>query len=147
MKQLGKKFLVIEDREDVAENNCTFLQLVDPAAQCEIISSPKAARRSLTKNLPDLLIVDLLLNDKESIGLKTSGIAFLQYVLCNHPRLNILVYSTNTELVKHLLPSINKHQGGFSIVNKMELRTAFLAGAQAALSGKRTPASFVSEAY
>lgn len=147
MKQ-SKKFLVLEDMEDVARNNCTFLQMIDPKARCEIVPSPQAAKDSLARRMPDLLVIDLMLDEKGAIDQKTSGVAFLQYVLCHHPHLNVLVYSTNPELAKQLSLNIKKHKGGFSIVDKMELRTAFIAGANTALLGeKRTPDSFVDAAY
>lgn len=152
MKQSEKKFLVVEDVEDVAKNNCTFLHLIDPLATCEIISNPTAAKHSLTRNLPDLLVVDLVFEEEaisqQSSSQKNSGIAFLQYVLRSHPQLNVLVYSTNPELVNHLSIDIKEHEGGFSIVDKMELRAAFLAGANAALLGeKRICIDFPQQTY
>lgn len=147
MKQ-SKKFLIVEDMEDVAKNNCSFLHLIEPGAICEITPTPQAAKNSLAQDVPDLLVIDLVLDHEESPQQKPSGVALLHYILRNHPQLNVLVYSTNPELAKQLSINIEKHQGGFSIVDKMELRTAFLAGASTALSGKkRTPTSFLDAAY
>ncbi|MBE9060109.1 hypothetical protein [cf. Phormidesmis sp. LEGE 11477] len=141
MEKPEYSFLVVEDTEEVAHNNCTFLHLISPSATCEISLHPYEAKRELERHRPDLLVVDLLFGHKEADAVEDVGISFLKHVLSCYPTINVLVYSTNPELIKHLSKRIEMHKGGFSIVNKMDLREAFLTGANVALSGqKRIPA-------
>ncbi|MEH1769516.1 MAG: LuxR C-terminal-related transcriptional regulator [Nostoc sp.] len=50
--------------------------------------------------------------------------------------LNILIYSSEPSWLIKLVKSINRHYGGFVIVNKMERRKAFLEGVESALNGE-----------
>jgi DNA-binding NarL/FixJ family response regulator len=129
-------FLVIEDHPEVAQNNCLFLEQVDPAAICTIANTHPEALERLKLEPIALAVVDLLVGTLTGEQSAKNGIAFLQQVLAQYPTLNILIYTSEYSYLKPLSNRISHHQGGFVVVSKLERRKAFLEGAQQALDGK-----------
>ncbi|MGB8701146.1 MAG: LuxR C-terminal-related transcriptional regulator, partial [Thermosynechococcaceae cyanobacterium] len=129
-------FLVIEDHPEVAQNNCLFLEQVDPAALCTIANTHPEALERLKLEPIALAVVDLLVGTLTGEQSAQNGIAFLQQVLQQYPTLNILIYTSEYSYLKPLSNRIGHHQGGFVVVSKLERRKAFLDGANLALEGK-----------
>jgi DNA-binding NarL/FixJ family response regulator len=129
-------FLVIEDHPEVAQNNCLFLEQVDPTALCTIANTHPEALERLKLEPVTLAVVDLLVGTLTGEQSAKNGIAFLQQVLQQYPTLNILIYTSEYSYLKPLSHRISHHQGGFVVVSKLERRKAFLDGANLALDGK-----------
>jgi DNA-binding NarL/FixJ family response regulator len=129
-------FLVIEDHPEVAQNNCLFLEQVDPTALCTIANTHPEALERLKLEPIALAVVDLLVGTLTGEQSAKNGIAFLQKVLQQYPTLNILIYTSEYSYLKPLSNRISHHQGGFVVVSKLERRKAFLDGANLALDGK-----------
>jgi DNA-binding NarL/FixJ family response regulator len=129
-------FLVIEDHPEVAQNNCLFLEQVDPTALCTIANTHPEALERLKLEPIALAVVDLLVGTLTGEQSAKNGIAFLQQVLAQYPTLNILIYTSEYSYLKPLSSRISHHQGGFVVVSKLERRKAFLDGANLALDGK-----------
>jgi hypothetical protein len=129
-------FLVIEDHPEVAQNNCLFLEKLEPTAICTIASTHPEALERLALEPVTLAVVDLLVGTLTGDQSARNGIAFLQLILAQYPTLNILIYTSEYSYLKSLSQRISHHQGGFVVVSKLERRKAFLAGAQQALDGK-----------
>jgi DNA-binding NarL/FixJ family response regulator len=129
-------FLVIEDHPEVAQNNCLFLEQVDPTALCTIANTHPEALERLQLEPIALAVVDLLVGTLTGEQSAKNGIAFLQKVLQQYPTLNILIYTSEYSYLKPLSNRISHHQGGFVVVSKLERRKAFLDGANLALDGK-----------
>jgi len=129
-------FLVIEDHPEVAQNNCLFLEKLEPTAICTIASTHPEALERLALESVTLAVVDLLVGTLTGDQSARNGIAFLQLILAQYPTLNILIYTSEYSYLKSLSQRISHHQGGFVVVSKLERRKAFLAGAQQALDGK-----------
>jgi DNA-binding NarL/FixJ family response regulator len=129
-------FLVIEDHPEVAQNNCLFLEQVDPTALCTIANTHPEALERLKLEPITLAVVDLLVGTLTGEQSAKNGIAFLQQVLAQYPTLNILIYTSEYSYLKPLSNRISHHQGGFVVVSKLERRKAFLDGANLALDGK-----------
>lgn len=129
-------FLVIEDHPEVAQNNCLFLEQVDPTALCTIANTHPEALEHLKLEPIALAVVDLLVGTLTGEQSAKNGIAFLQKVLQQYPTLNILIYTSEYSYLKPLSNRISHHQGGFVVVSKLERRKAFLDGANLALDGK-----------
>jgi DNA-binding NarL/FixJ family response regulator len=129
-------FLVIEDHPEVAQNNCLFLEQVDPTALCTIANTHPEALERLKLEPITLAVVDLLVGTLTGEQSAKNGIAFLQQVLQQYPTLNILIYTSEYSYLKPLSNRISHHQGGFVVVSKLERRKAFLDGANLALDGK-----------
>jgi DNA-binding NarL/FixJ family response regulator len=129
-------FLVIEDHPEVAQNNCLFLEQIDPTALCTIANTHPEALERLKLEPIALAVVDLLVGTLTGEQSAKNGIAFLQQVLQQYPTLNILIYTSEYSYLKPLSNRISHHQGGFVVVSKLERRKAFLDGANLALDGK-----------
>jgi DNA-binding NarL/FixJ family response regulator len=129
-------FLVIEDHPEVAQNNCLFLEQVDPSALCTIANTHPEALERLKLETITLAVVDLLVGTLTGEQSAKNGIAFLQQVLAQYPALNILIYTSEYSYLTPLSNRISHHQGGFVVVSKLERRKAFLDGANLALDGK-----------
>lgn len=129
-------FLIIEDHPEVAQNNCLFLQKLEPTAICPIVYTHTAALERLKLEPIALAVVDLLVGTLTGEQSALNGIAFLQQVLREYPTLNMLIYTSEYSYLKPLSKQMSHHQGGFVVVSKLERRRAFLTGAKLALEGK-----------
>jgi DNA-binding NarL/FixJ family response regulator len=131
-----KRFWIVEDHPEVAKNNGDWLLKVEPTAQCEFFSEPQRVQQKLTTTQPDLLVTDLLYGQTSGEQSAQPGLDLLRYIFSHHPQTNILVYSSEPLLLAPLAESLGQHEGGFVAVNKMERRSYFVEGAQAALNGE-----------
>ena len=129
-------FLILEDHPEVAQNNCLFLQKLEPSALCIICNSHADALERLQIEIPALVTVDLLFGTFTGEQYAVSSLRFLQQVFRDYPFLNILIYTSEYDYLKSLTNFIGRHQGGFVVVSKIERRKAFLEGARHALEGK-----------
>jgi DNA-binding NarL/FixJ family response regulator len=87
-------FLVIEDHPEVAQNNCLFLEKLEPTAICTIASTHPEALERLALEPVTLAVVDLLVGTLTGDQSARNGIAFLQLILEQYPTLNILIYTS-----------------------------------------------------
>jgi DNA-binding NarL/FixJ family response regulator len=129
-------FLILEDHPEVAQNNCLFLQKLEPSALCIICNNHAEALERLKLETPDLVTVDLLFSTFTGEQYAVSSLRFLQKVFQDYPFLNILIYTSEYDYLKPLTNLMGRHQGGFVVVSKIERRKSFLDGARHALEGK-----------
>jgi DNA-binding NarL/FixJ family response regulator len=129
-------FLIVEDHPEVAENNCIFLKQLYPDAICTLAENPGQAKERLKLEIPDLIVVDLQYGLISGVNSPKEGLNFMEFLCLQHPNLNILVYTSEPNLLKSCLNLINKHHGGFAVVNKIERRKSFLEGIKIALNGE-----------
>lgn len=129
-------FLVIEDHPEVSQNNCEFLRMLEPQCDCVSVDTPQKGAQQLGLKTPDLLVVDLQFGTVGGSQSAKPGLELLKQIFECYPTVNILVYSSEPNCLRQLVPQISKHQGGFVVVNKMERRSAFLEGARSALDGQ-----------
>ncbi|WP_017327258.1 response regulator transcription factor [Synechococcus sp. PCC 7336] len=130
------KFLVVEDHPEVAQNNCEWLKRLDESAICTTVSNPQEASMRLEREIPSLMVVDLLYGQTSGEQSGEPGLDLLRHVFESYPSLNVMAYSSEPLLLTPLVAAISRHQGGFAAVNKMERRTQFLDGAKSALNGE-----------
>lgn len=129
-------FVILEDHPEVAQNNCLFLQKLEPEAIFEITQTHAEVLERLQLEIPDLVIIDLLFGTSTGEQSAQASIDLLQRIFQDYPMLNILIYTSEYGYLKPLTKSISRHQGGFVVVSKLERRKAFLEGVRHALSGK-----------
>lgn len=130
------QFLIVEDHPEVAQNNCEWLQRLDPNATCVTVTNPSDAMARLKRDLPDLVVTDILYGQTSGEQSGEPGLELLKHIFETYPTLNVMAYSSEPLLLTPLVALISKHQGGFAAVNKMERRTVFLEGAKSALNGE-----------
>ena len=129
-------FLVIEDHPEVGQNNCEFLQIMEPQCCCVSVATPEKGAEQLEREVPNLLVVDLQFGTLGGEQSAKPGLALLKVIFEHYPTVNILVYTSEPSCLRQLIPQIGRHQGGFAVVNKMERRSAYLEGARSALNGQ-----------
>ncbi len=138
MQQIIKPllFLILEDHPEVAQNNCLFLQKLEPSALCNIVNNHADALEQIKLEMPDLVTVDLLFGTSTGEQYAIASLMFLRQVFQDYPFLNILIYTSEYDYLKPLIRLMGRHQGGFVVVSKIERRKAFLDGARHALEGR-----------
>ncbi len=129
-------FLVLEDNPEMAENNCRFLQQIEPEARCLWESKPEAVTSRLAMEQPDLLVIDLLFGDTQGHLSAQPGLDCLADICERYQHLNVLVYTAEPTFLNPLVARIQHHRGGLVVVNKLERRDVFVSGAKSALEGK-----------
>lgn len=129
-------FLVIEDHPEVGQNNCEFLKMIEPECSCISVDTPEKGVEQLRQGMPDLVVVDLQFGTVGGEQSAKPGLELLKQIFEYYPTVNILVYTSEPTFLRQLIPQISRHQGGFAVVNKMERRSTFLAGARCAIEGQ-----------
>ncbi len=129
-------FLILEDHPEVAQNNCLFLQKLEPSALCTVVNNHADALERIKLEPPDLVTVDLLFGTLTGEQYAIPSLRFLQHIFQDYPFLNILIYTSEYDYLKPLTSLMGRHQGGFVVVSKIERRKAFLDGARHALEGR-----------
>lgn len=136
MESKSPLFLILEDHPEVAQNNCLFIQKLQPDAICQITHTPTEALERLKLETPDLMIVDLLFGASNGEQSAQPSLDLLRKVFQDYPLLNILIYTSEYRYLQPLTKLISRHQAGFVVVSKLERRKAYLTGVKHALEGK-----------
>jgi DNA-binding NarL/FixJ family response regulator len=114
-------FLVIDDHASVLEGTLLSLKQAYPEATIEMVQTAEQARQKLKALQPSVIVVDLSI--PETTG-KTAqaetGIQLLRELLETCPAYNFVVQSANIKALIRIKPSIDSHQGGFTIADKSE---------------------------
>jgi len=131
-------YLIVEDNIEMAEMNSFYLKQFDAQANCLVISCPAEARERLRIEQPQMIVVDILYGDSNGQQSATPGLTLLQSICADHCELNVLVYTAEPVLLRPLVQSIQKHRGGFVVVNKLEQRASFISGIRSALQGRHS---------
>lgn len=129
-------FLIVEDHPEVAENNCYFLNKLEPKAICITVDTPEKALVRLKSEMPSLAVIDLQFTTNRGEQLAQPGLDLLQEIFVNYPNLNILIYTSEYSYLNQLINPIGHHLGGFVVVSKLQRRNAFIEGAKNALNGQ-----------
>ena len=129
-------FFVLEDHPEVAENNCLYLQKLEPSAICIILEQPQQVRERLKLEVPALFVIDLQIGNISGQQSARESLELLEYIFENYPTLNILVYTSEYSYLRSLKRAINQYRGGFVIASKMERRKHFVAAASNALASQ-----------
>lgn len=122
----AKLFLVVEDHPDVAERNCLFLNKVEPLAHCVVAGNPEQAKERLKLETPELIVVDLMFKDIGGEHSGESGLDLLRHIFSEYSPLNILIYTTDPNLLQPIVKEAQAHQGGFIVADKSKRRSDFI---------------------
>ena len=87
-------FLVIEDHPEVAQNNCCFLQKIQPSAHCVCVETPEQGLARLELESPELVVLDLQFGTITGEQSAKPGIELLRQIFEQFPDPNILVYTS-----------------------------------------------------
>ena len=112
-------FLVVDDHETVLGGTLSALSQEYPNAEIMTAQTLQDALQKVEQKQFDLVVVDLVM--PENIGEAAhshAGIQLLETLMNCYPTLNIVVQSSHIRTLMWLKPAIDKHQGGFTVVDK-----------------------------
>jgi DNA-binding NarL/FixJ family response regulator len=120
-KPNNPKILVVDDHELILEGTLKVLNQCYPEAKILTVQSAQAVLETITSFLPDLVMMDLSIPEKQGMTAQTDiGIELLQTLMKQSPTLNIMVQSSYVKALVRLKHDhdIDTHQGGFTIADK-----------------------------
>lgn len=129
-------FFVLEDHPEIAENNCIYLQKINPNAICVVFIKPQQVWERLKLESPSLFVIDLQISTATGEQSAKESLKLLEYIFKQYPTANILIYCGEHSYLRPFIDSISKHQGGFVVVSKMKRRKYFVEGVKRALAGE-----------
>ena len=119
-KSLEKtQIIVVDDHESVLGGTISVLKGQYPEAEILTAQTAQSAQEQVELYHPDLAVVDLSIPEK--LGEKArseTGIQLLKSLMANYPTLNLTVQSSYVRALVRIKPTIDTHQGGFTIADK-----------------------------
>ncbi|MEL6385221.1 MAG: response regulator transcription factor [Cyanobacteria bacterium J06626_18] len=113
------KILVVDDHEAVLNGTVGALKEARPEAAIRTAMTAQETQEQLALALPDLLVMDLSIPTAAGQPSQTEiGLELLTTLLKSYPELNVVVQSTHVKSLVLLKPTIDTHQGGFTVVDK-----------------------------
>lgn len=130
------KFLVVDDHAAVLKGTVDILQEQYPNAEIVTAQTTENACQKAKEFQPDLALIDLSLPEKAQDTAKTeAGFQLLRDLMDWYPELNIVVQSSFIKSLRRFKPSIDRHNGGFAIVDKSQSLEEMLKRVDLALQG------------
>lgn len=129
-------FLIIEDYDSVTKGTAAVLEHAYPDVQLITAKTAEDARTQLENFSLDLIVSDLSIPARAGEeALADNGIQLLRELLEKYPMGNFVVQSTHTRTLIRIKPSIDSHQGGFTVADKSLTSEAMLKKVDWALQG------------
>ncbi|NJL09709.1 MAG: response regulator transcription factor [Calothrix sp. SM1_7_51] len=136
LETISPKILLIDTQEIFLCGTAKALNLRYPDAQILTAQTSKDALNKVLEFCPDLIIMDIYLSEKSSLGTQVNvGLQLLNNLLKNNPKLNFMVQSEHINILVQVKEEIESHQGGFIVANKNISTQEMLARVEWALQG------------
>lgn len=114
-----KQILVVDDHESVLGGTVSTLKQQHPNAKILTAQTAQSAQEQVALYRPDLVVVDLSIPEKPGDKARSeTGIELLKSLMENYPTLNLTVQSSFVKALVRIKPTIDAHQGGFTIADK-----------------------------
>jgi DNA-binding NarL/FixJ family response regulator len=118
-KPVKQKMLVVDDHESVLDGTVNVLKRQYPEADIHTAQTAQTAQTQVEQLQPDLVVMDLSIPEIPGNTARTdTGIQLLKELMKHYPALNIVVQSAHVRSLVRLKPTINAHEGGFTIADK-----------------------------
>ncbi|MGF1479406.1 MAG: response regulator [Cyanophyceae cyanobacterium] len=114
-----QRILVVDDHELVLGGTINVLNQEYPDA--EILTAPTAqsAQEQVALYQPKLVVMDLSLPEQPGEKARSeTGIQLLKSLMAQYPELNLTVQSSYVKSLVRIKPSIDAHEGGFTVADK-----------------------------
>ena len=114
-------FLLIDDHDMIIRGTIPTLEQAYPGARILPCKAAEEARARLKQISPDLIITDLSIPESSTTPSQSevdNGIQLLRELLDSHIENNFVVQSAHIRALIRIKPSIDKHRGGFTVVDK-----------------------------
>ena len=117
--QISHNILVVDDHVATLSGTVGTLQNVYPEAKIQTAATAHTAFSLLEQNLFDVAILDLQVPEQlNEVPTLETGIGLLRHIFQSFQNLNIVVQSARTQALRIVKPSIDKHLGGFTVIDK-----------------------------
>jgi len=127
---------VVEDHPTTLAGIRSILERFGDTITVETLGTLQAAREAVTRQQPNLLVLDLQLPDSTGETASTEvGVQFLKELMRSHPELNIAVHSSYPDALVRIIPDIDNHRGGFTVTSKDSATEKAFERFNAALQG------------
>lgn len=112
-------FLVVDDQELVLYATVNTLKQCYTEAEILQAKTAKEALNLVAQKKLDLVVVDLSMPESNGQSARIdAGIDLLKKMMEQYPTLNIVVQSAYPRSLIRLKPTINNHEGGFTVADK-----------------------------
>lgn len=113
------KIVVIDDHQLVLYATVSILKQQYPDAEILTAQTAQSAQELIDSSQPNLVVMDLSMPQESGAFARTdSGIQLLRALMQRYPNLNIVVQTSYPRVLVRLKPSINLHEGGFTVADK-----------------------------
>ena len=130
------KILIVDDHRLLLNGTIELVRDRNPDAQIDAAQTVQAALGQVKQCLPDLVIADLSIPETtETTASVDCGLNLLRQLMADYPDLNLMVQSSTVKALIRLMPEIDRHQGGFTIVDKSLPVEVFLTRMEWSLQG------------
>lgn len=128
--------LVVDDHESVLGGSISVLAEGYPAGDIRTAATAEAVQAQLAASLPDVLVMDLSIPAAAGAPTRVeTGLELLRRVMATYLELNIAVQSAYLRTLIRLKPVIDRHRGGFTVVDKILPMSEMLERVEWALKG------------
>jgi DNA-binding NarL/FixJ family response regulator len=135
-RQSQYNFLVVDDQELVLYATIETLKQQYPQAEISQAKTAQEAFNLVAQKKLDLVVVDLSMPENSGQFAKIeAGIELLKKLMEKYPTLNIVVQSAYPRSLIRLKPTINNHEGGFTVADKSLPMNEMLAKVDWSLKG------------
>lgn len=130
------RILIIDDHALLLKGMVEIVRDRFPEATINTAQTAEAALEQLARSSPDLAIADLSIPAQPGDSpLIETGLSLLRQCMQSYPDLNLTIQSSTIKALVRLLPDIDLHQGGLTIVDKGASIDVLLTRMEWALQG------------
>lgn len=114
-----QKILVVDDHELVLGGTISVLKKQYPQAEILTALTAQSALEHVKLYRPELVIMDLSIPEKPNEKARSeTGIQLLKTLMEDYPTLHLTVQSSYVKSLVRIKPTIDAHQGGFTVADK-----------------------------
>lgn len=130
------KILIVDDHRLLLNGTIGLVGGRFTDAQIFSAQTAQEAVAQVREHSPDLVIADLSIPETSGTTAQVeNGLGLLKQLMQDYPSLNLMVQSSNIKVLIRLMPEIDAHQGGFTIVDKSQSVEIFLTRMEWAMQG------------
>ncbi|MEB3181213.1 MAG: response regulator transcription factor [Nostocaceae cyanobacterium] len=113
------KILIVDDHRLLLNGTVSLVSEHLPSAEIFSAQTVQEALVQASEQSLDLVIADLSIPKTSGITAQVDcGLDLLSQLMQDYPQLNLMVQSSNIKALVRIMPEIDAHQGGFTILDK-----------------------------
>jgi DNA-binding NarL/FixJ family response regulator len=116
-----QKIYIVDDHQLILDGMVSALAKQYPAAEIATAQTVEQAKAMLQAGLPDVLIVDLSLPEATGQPAHADrGLELLEFLMQQSVPLNLVVQSSHVKSLVRIKALIDRHEAGFTVVDKSQ---------------------------